>query len=324
MRIAFIGQKNLQAKVGGVEKNVEEIALHLAKKGHMVFAYVQNESEEKKIKNYKGVRIINIPSFGIKYLDNVAYVFLATAHAVFAGYDIVHLNIDKQKFSDAAMKIFKSCKKAVATFSVPDGISISYTKKTNQISKWELKDKKYILMVERLVKESGAHYLIEAFKQLEDTARTSNNFKLVIASDGSSDREYVHYLNTICKGRVNIVFVGEQKGDALKQLFSHAYLFVRPCESCESTQALLEAMGHGLTPLVSDIPENMNIIDGSGFSFVSKSIVDLRGRLAFLLSRSDEVERNSILAKKRIKKEFSWDSVVEKTTNMYKSILKIK
>jgi glycosyltransferase involved in cell wall biosynthesis len=322
MKIAFIGQKNLQAKIGGVEKNVEDIAVHLAKKGHVVFAYVQNKNGAKKFQNYKGVRIIIVPSLGIKFLDNFIYIIFASFHALFAGYDIVHLNVNKQKISDAILKIFKTFKKAVATFSVPDGISLNHSKKINHLTRLELKDQKYILAVGTLTKESGAHYLIEAFKQLEDTSRTSNNFKLVLVGNNLQDDEYVHFLQTISAERKNIIFAGEKKGEALEQLYSHAYLFVSPCETVVSTNALLEAMGHGLATLVSDVKENLEIIDGSGFSFVSKSVIDLRSRLAFLLSRPDEVKKNGELAKKRIKREFSWDSIVEKTTSIYKSIIK--
>ena len=108
----------------------------------------------------------------------------------------------------------------------------------------------------------------------------------------------------------------------MEQLFSHAYLFVQPSESEGMSLSLLEAMGHGLTPLVSDIKENVDVIENDGFSFLSKSVIDLRDKLAYLLSKPKEVEEIGVLAKKRIQDEFSWDSIAEKTIELYKSILR--
>jgi hypothetical protein len=50
MKIAFIGQKGIPAKSGGVEKHVEQIAIRLAKEGHEVYAYVRNHYTPKELK----------------------------------------------------------------------------------------------------------------------------------------------------------------------------------------------------------------------------------------------------------------------------------
>ncbi len=207
---------------------------------------------------------------------------------------------------------------------IPNGADISYSQQIDAISKWNLKDKKYILSVGRLIKHKGVHYLIEAFKQLEDTSQVPNNFKLVIVGDGFHTQDYVRYLHTISEGRENIIFTGMQTGETLEQLFSHAYLFVQPSESEGMSIALLEAMGYGLTPLVSDIKENMEVVEDDGFSFKSKSVVDLRDKLAYLLSRSDVVGKFGKMAKEKIYNMYSWDSIVQKTINVYAEIIKSK
>lgn len=204
---------------------------------------------------------------------------------------------------------------------IPNGADVTYSEQIDAISKWNLKDKKYILSQGRLIKHKGVHYLIEAFKQLEDTSKIPNSFKLVIVGDGFHSDDYVKYLHTISEGRANIIFTGTQTGEAMEQLFSHAYLFVQPSESEGMSLSLLEAMGYGLTPLVSDIKENTDVVEQDGFSFPSKSVIGLRDRLAYLLSRPTEVEAVGILAKKKIQDEFSWDSIVKKTLGLYKSAI---
>ncbi len=373
MKIAFIGQKGIPAKSGGIEKHVEEVATRMAKEGHEVFVYVRNNYTDKKIKTYKGVNLIHLPSISTKHLDAISHTFLASVHALFCRYDIIHFHGIGPTLLSFIPKFLKFKTKVVATFHcqdyyhqkwgtiaratlrlgeymtckipdktisvskslvllakekyqtktilIPNGAEISYCQQIDAISAWNLKDKKYILSQGRLIKHKGVHYLIEAFKQLEDTSRIPNNFKLVIVGDGFHTDDYVRYLHTIAKGRENIIFTGTQTGETMEQLFAHAYLFVQPSESEGMSLSLLEAMGHGLTPLVSDIKENTDVIEKDGFSFVSKSVSDLRDRLAYLLSKPAEVERIGALARQRIQDEFSWDSIAKKTIEVYKSAL---
>ncbi|MCK9379328.1 MAG: glycosyltransferase family 4 protein, partial [Candidatus Moranbacteria bacterium] len=172
----------------------------------------------------------------------------------------------------------------------------------------------------RLVKHKGVHYLIEAFKQLEDTNRLPNNFKLVIVGSGSFTDDYVRYLKTISQDRNNIIFTGNQTGDTLSQLLSNAYLFVQPSESEGLSIALLEAMGCGTAPLVSDIAENIEAIGDAGFSFSNKSVESLRDKLAYLLNKPEEVEGMEERSQERVSKEFSWKSITKKTNQLYREL----
>lgn len=179
------------------------------------------------------------------------------------------------------------------------------TKSRYDISDLGLRDRRYLLFVGSLTKREGAHYLIEAFKQLEDTAKTPNNFKLAIAANGNDvdDEDYVKYLRTISEKRTNIIFFCARKKSTIKQLFSHAYLYVQPCESTLPDNALFEAMKQGLAPLVSDVKKNIEIVSKSGFIFKAKSVVNLRDRLAYLLSRNEEVSIMGARAKSHIQKK---------------------
>lgn len=369
MRIAFIGQKGLPAKSGGIEKHVEEVAVRMASQGHEVFAYVRNNYTSKDLAEYKGVKLVHLPSIPTKHLDAISHTFFATIHALFVRYDVIHYHGIGPTILSFIPKFLKPSAKVISTFhcqdyyhqkwgafaraslrfgeiitckiptktiavskalsqlaktkygsktvTIPNGADIRYSKQVDCISQWGLRDKKYILSVGRLIKHKGVHYLIEAFKQLEDTAKIPNNFKLVIVGDGFHTDDYVKYLRTISEGRSNIIFTGAQTGEPLEQLFSHAYLFVQPSESEGMSIALLEAMGYGLMPLVSDIKENKEAVGNEGFTFTSKSVIDLRDRLAFLLNRSDEVKKVGEQARKRIEENYSWDSIVKKTLEVY-------
>lgn len=369
MKIAFIGQKGIPSKSGGIEKHVEEVALGLAAAGHEVFAYVRNNYTSKDLAEFKGVKLIHLPSIGTKHLDAISHTFLSSIHALFCSYDIIHYHgigpsmlswiprLLKRKacviatfhcqdyfhqkwgvFARFSLKVgeFITCtiphktiavSKILAEFAVekygkqpvviPNGASINHVERTDIISGWNLESGKYILSLGRLIKHKGVHYLIEAFKKLEDDGMVPDGFKLAIVGDGFHTDEYVEYLHSISNGRDNIVFTGAQTGEALDQLFSNAYLFVQPSESEGMSLALLEAMGHGLAPLVSDIRENMEVVGDDGISFISKSTESLGEKLSYLLNNPDEVENIGNRAKLRIEREYSWDSIVKKTLDAY-------
>lgn len=222
------------------------------------------------------------------------------------------------------LKKYAAKKYATDAVVIPNGAEIKQVKATQALEKFKLKEKKYILSVSRLVKHKGIHYLIEAFKKLEDTSRLPNDFKLVIVGDGFYTDEYVKYLKFISVGRPNIVFTGSRSGAELEQLFAHAYLFVQPSETEGLSLALLEAMGYGVAPLVSDIPENREAVGKTGFVFRSKDVNDLRDKLAYALIQSREVEAAAKAAREKIARDFSWETIVEKILDVYAELIFIK
>lgn len=94
MKIAIIGHKRIPSNEGGIEKGVEQHAVRMAALGHEVHVYNRGgadkySGEHKTLKEYRGVRIITIPTFQNPKLNAVVYSFLATIRAFFGGYDVV-------------------------------------------------------------------------------------------------------------------------------------------------------------------------------------------------------------------------------------------
>ena len=103
MKIAMIGHKRIPSREGGVEIVVEELSTRLVKRGYQVDVYnrkgknVQDKNadkENRKIKKYKGVNIITIPTINKKGLDALIYSFFASIRAVFGKYDILHYHAE--------------------------------------------------------------------------------------------------------------------------------------------------------------------------------------------------------------------------------------
>jgi glycosyltransferase involved in cell wall biosynthesis len=368
MKIAFIGQKGIPATSGGVERYVEELAIRLAKEGHDVICYCRSHYTPKNLKEYRGVKLVHLPTINTKYLDAIVHTFLATIDVLFRRVDIIHYNAIGPSSLLWIPRILGRGARVVSTFHSDDRrqakwgwlakkflgfgaysalhfahrtITIARVQQENcrqefggdsvyipygvpQYDKvapnlitenWGLRGNDYILSISRLVKHKGIHYLIEAYKAQK------TDKKLVIVGEASFTSEYVQELKDLAEGNPNIIFTGEQTGQALAELFSNSYLFVQPSESEGLSIALLEAMSYGSAVLVSDIPENREAIADTGFTFRNKSVNDLERKLKFLLDNSQMVSEKGEEASRLVAVEHNWEQVVKKTVALYDQLL---
>ncbi|MFA6537254.1 MAG: glycosyltransferase family 4 protein [Patescibacteria group bacterium] len=90
MKIAFIGQKGIPMKFGGVEKHVERLSVGLAELGHEVFVYTRPWYTSPKLRKYRGVNLISLNSWHRKNFDTITHTWRATWHALSRGYDVIH------------------------------------------------------------------------------------------------------------------------------------------------------------------------------------------------------------------------------------------
>jgi len=204
---------------------------------------------------------------------------------------------------------------------IPSGAEVAFEPDTEALNAFGLRPKRYILAVHRLVPHKGTHYLIKAFKELEDTNKLPNNFKLVVVGAHANTEEYESFLKLLARGRNNILLVGEQTGKVLETLYSHAYLYVQPSEQEGLSLALLEAMGHGLLPIVSDIAPHKEAVANTGALFPVKNIDGLKKELAYFMNRSDEVAALGRLAQERVREYYSWDAITKKTIDVYRDVV---
>lgn len=203
---------------------------------------------------------------------------------------------------------------------VPNGIETPGRIGTDILSKFNLTKDGYVVMVSRLVKHKGAHYLIEAFKNLQKRGLTRGK-KLVIVGGSAFTDDYVKQLRAMAGGNTDIVLTGTLKGKALAQVFGNAYAAVHPSESEGLPIAVLEAMAYGKTVLASDIPENMECIREHGMSFRNKSVPDLTRKLRVLLDSPEMAASQGVAAKKFVISNFHWDDVARGVERVYAGLL---
>ena len=207
---------------------------------------------------------------------------------------------------------------------IPNGVVIkkNINKNINLIKKFNLEKNKYILIVSRLVRHKGIHYLIEAFKQIKNNPNYKD-FKLVIVGPTAFTNDYFEFLKQMVDGRKDIIFSGAQNGETLENLFANAYLYVSPSMSEGLSIALLEAMSYAKSVLVSDIPANLDVIYGDtnlgsvGFAFKNKNVIDLVYKLSALLDNPKIVRQVGNKAQKYVNVYYNWDQIADRINKIY-------
>lgn len=105
----------------------------------------------------------------------------------------------------------------------------------------------YLLGVGRLTPEKGFEYLVQAASSLPNVKQ------VVIAGNSDHDTTYYEQLKALDTAH-KVIFTGYTTGEDLRQLYSHARMFVLSSVVEGFPLVMLEAMSYGLPLVVSDIP----------------------------------------------------------------------
>jgi Glycosyltransferase len=203
---------------------------------------------------------------------------------------------------------------------IPNGVDIPELAKTHEIlKKYGLEKGKYVLAVGRFVPEKGFHDLIDAFGHRND------GWKVVIVGDADHEDEYSRGLKIKIAAKVKagipIVLTGRLTGTPLKEIYSHAGLFVLPSYYEGLPIVLLEAMSYGLSCVVSGIPANKEVSLGEDRYFKAGDVGVLAKKIEEFIERpmSGDEKRQQI---DMVRAKYDWDDIAKKTLKVYERVLK--
>jgi glycosyltransferase involved in cell wall biosynthesis len=199
---------------------------------------------------------------------------------------------------------------------IPNGVApVRYRPMERAGTAFGLMPKEYVVFVGRLTPGKNVHHLIEAFRTVETSK------KLVIVGGEAQASNYVDRLRALAAGDERVVFTGPLHGDLLAEVFANACLFAFPTEHEGMPVALLEALAYGLPALVSDIPENLEVIEDGhgrcGFTFPMGSVPELAFALSKALAQPDLQEGFGRRGRELATRRYSWDRAAERTEALY-------
>jgi len=109
--------------------------------------------------------------------------------------------------------------------------------------------------------------------------------------------------------------------DDLDDLFAAADLFLLPSHREGMSFALLEAMAHGLAPVVADGTGNAETVGAAGVVFPAGDLEAMSLRLLDLADDANARERLGAAARERIRDELSLDQFLRGTREQYEAAL---
>jgi glycosyltransferase involved in cell wall biosynthesis len=204
-------------------------------------------------------------------------------------------------------------KYGISPVVIPNGTSEPVHRTASKIRRFGIEQGHYVLFVGRLVPEKGCHYLLEAF------SRMNGDTKLVMAGGSSFSDGYVQDLKKYESSR--ILFLDYVYGDLLEELWSNAYLVVQPSTLEGLSLSLLEALSYGRCVLTSDIPENLEVVNGNAVSFRSADVEDLKSKMETLLQNPDIVRSYEEKSRRLVRERFSWDHAVDQIEDLYREMV---
>lgn len=203
---------------------------------------------------------------------------------------------------------------------IPNGINSSkYVALSAAGKRFSIEKKRYVLFVGRLTREKNIHLLVQAFKRIK------TEMKLLIVGGSSHTDDYIRELKKIAFDDRRIVFTGPVYDRLLAEIYSNAYLFVLPSALEGLPLVLLEALSYENGVLVSDIPENVEVIqDGDalrGFTFKSGRVESLEVILGDLVEHPNKVENMRRKGRELVLRQYNWDIVANETVELYKELI---
>lgn len=231
-------------------------------------------------------------------------------------------NYEHSKWSAPARWLLRQCEKISLHFSnrvifvnkhqmekcgaldksifIPNGIdSVTRSDSTFFLEKHGIRAGQYLLAVGRLTPEKGFEYLVEAANRLPQVSQ------IVIAGASDHDSAYRSQLERLDTGK-KVIFTGFTIGEDLRQLYSHARLFVLPSVNEGFPMVLLEAMAYGLPILCSDIPGTRQVNLPEQDYFTVKNVGSLCDAINRLLDTPAEPQHYDL-------EKYNWQSIADAT-----------
>ncbi len=199
---------------------------------------------------------------------------------------------------------------------IPNGIAMPPREEDGStLERFGLRPGKYILSVGRFVPEKGFDYLIEAFSRVHP-----DGWKLAIAGRADHEDDWSRALVRRAEAEPGVVLTGFLTGKPLRDLYRRAGLFVLPSFHEGLPIVLLEAMSHGLSCVVSDIPANRGVSLPDERYVPPGNISELVEKLArFTAEPFGDMERERQRA--MVRNRYDWDDIARRTLALYQAVM---
>jgi glycosyltransferase involved in cell wall biosynthesis len=200
---------------------------------------------------------------------------------------------------------------------IPNGVDLPIlAKEVDRLAPFGLVSGQYVLLVSRLVPEKRHLDLIDAFR-----IGNLRDWKLAIVGASDHPDEYTRRVLGRANNTPGVVCTGYQTGDTLRQLYSHAGIFVLPSSHEGLPIALLEALSYGVQVIASDIAANIELgLDRSCY-FALGDVKELAAKLVEKVRTPWSPDEREQL-RYWVADKYNWDRVARQTADVYRAVVR--
>ena len=203
----------------------------------------------------------------------------------------------------------------VAAHFIPNGVPIPLrADSSDTLEHFGLTKSRYVLCVARIEPTKRQHNLIEAFSNA-----ATEGWKLVIVGAADEKDPYTRDVMELAARDDDVILTGFQTGRPLRELFSHAGLFVLPSSMEGHPIALLEALSFGIPVLASAIPANLAIDLPSSRFFEVGNVEKLKALLEAAVTGED-AHHDWETIRRDAREAFNWKNGARQTHAIYQRL----
>ncbi|RLI75713.1 hypothetical protein DRO97_02665 [Archaeoglobales archaeon] len=223
----------------------------------------------------------------------------------------------------------ETIKKASKIVVVNEGAKQYYSKYTDEIEvipygvdhqlfKYvPLPENKNVVVVSRLIKRRGVHYIIQA---LSGVIKYHKDVVLHIVGSGSMKSTLEHLA---CKNNLAVVFHNNVTINKLKQIFANSYVFCHFSMSDGWNQPALEAMSVGRPVICTNAPFNSMVKhEKTGFLVDFPDVKTLADYFIYLFDDQDEARRMGKNSRKEVLKNYDWDKIAKQYVGVFEEVIR--
>jgi glycosyltransferase involved in cell wall biosynthesis len=186
------------------------------------------------------------------------------------------------------------------------------------LAPFDLTPRRYVLLVSRLVPEKRHLDLIQAFARARPHLP---GWRLALVGAADHADPYAAQVRAAAAAQPDVVCTGFQSGATLHALYAHAGLFVLPSSHEGLPIALLEALGHGLPVLASDIAPHLEMGLPEGACFPLGDVDALAARLVALATATQhETAEERARRQQEAQRRHDWDRGARDTLEVYRRV----
>jgi len=198
---------------------------------------------------------------------------------------------------------------------IPNGVVLPVMPDTKgALAAFGFEPGKYVLLVSRLVPEKRHLDLIEAFQ-----LAALPGWKLAIVGASDHPDACVRKVLDLAATAPGVVCTGLQTGLALRELYTHAGIFVLPSSHEGLPIAMLEALSYGLPVVASDIPANLEVGLPAEHYFPLGDVPALAAHLKDFAAQPLTVEERES-RRAWVSGRFDWKDIARRTLKVYQAV----